>query len=343
MRVAFSASAHGEFASWRDATLSSEGRIDADDSRALLRLFALDRAFAVAHSAGALSWKALGSPSGDLRLQGTLALAGLESGIAATLRSAPDGVSGQSEFSVRAADAAVLRRPLGRAGPAPLALKTLVRISPQRYVFEQLAGSVAGSPFCGRLSFTRDLGALDGQIDTEFLDVSALVAAMLGVPAGPAAQARQRLGRRSRSANASSPVSTARSSLSAKRAAFTPAFEVRQARGRAALLRRLPRHRRHQWRSCRRQADRAFFRTLEWAWRRHRISRRACGRRSRGALSRRAVRSSTGRRRHSARGQRLRPQPREPGEHAQRRRVDQYQRRRLPNLEPDGVFRDRGG
>jgi uncharacterized protein involved in outer membrane biogenesis len=226
LRVAAGLSANGAATNWRQATIESDGRLETADSRGLARLINIDRAFAVNQTAGAFSWKVNGAAGADVRVQSTVALAGLEASLNGTLRSLADGLAGQGDLSVKAADAIALRTIPGRQ--TPLTFRTTIKLEPQRYLVETLSGSLAGSPFSGRLRFTRDLGALDGRIETDFVDASALLGALLGAPASKDAAlwSAQPFAERLL-AGVDGAIE-----LQAKRAAFAPAIEVRQLQGR---------------------------------------------------------------------------------------------------------------
>ncbi|BAT59337.1 putative assembly protein [Variibacter gotjawalensis] len=225
-KIIANVTANGDTARWTEAAIDGAGRIESDDSRALARIVGFDEMVALRAGKSAVSWKLAGPLNGNLRSGLLASLPGLDASFSGETRFAADGVVNNGELSLRAADVVSLRPLVGVA--APLAFKAKMALTPQRVVADNLAGTLGNTPFSGRLSYLRDLATIDGRIDAESIDGSALLAALLGSP--PA-----------QTANTWSTQPLSRVLLAgvegtievkAKRAVLTPSFEIRDFNGR---------------------------------------------------------------------------------------------------------------
>src|SRR5581483_813289 len=114
LRVNVNAQANGDVASLQAGDLRVDGRIDADDSAALVALLGLDRVVAVDKKPGALTFTASGRSDRDVRV---------DAGTNGTLRFvAGQGLSGTLRLAVANADARALRRAGVNAAPLPVTL-----------------------------------------------------------------------------------------------------------------------------------------------------------------------------------------------------------------------------
>jgi uncharacterized protein involved in outer membrane biogenesis len=232
LRVGLNGSLAGDLASWRSAALKAEGRLDADDGRALARLFGLDRVVTLANGAGFVQLTAAGSLDGDTRVQTRFAANGLDASANVVVKSGDGGISGQGDVALAAVDVTPLRQPTGRVGqPTPLAFKARLGFTPDRVSFEDLAGTVAATAFNGRLAFA--LGTplrVEGRLDADAFNAAALLGALMGMPnvdvARTAANA-QLWPAQPFAARFLSDVQ-GRIELRASRAAVAPALDIRQ-------------------------------------------------------------------------------------------------------------------
>jgi large subunit ribosomal protein L24 len=182
-RLNITATATGEVSQAAAAEVGLNGRVYADDGAALIALMGLDQAVAVDKRPAVLSATATGRLD-DLRLDTRLVAARLEAGATGSARLlAEEGIAVDVDLKFAAADAVVLRR-LGNGAPAPVTAKTRMKIKNNTVTFDDLSGVVAGSGVRGRvdLALGRPL-RLEGRLETETLDISALASATAGMPA----------------------------------------------------------------------------------------------------------------------------------------------------------------
>jgi len=174
----------GDPAKWWSARAEAQGRIEAADGGALLRLLRLETAIEAKPGSGVLTLSAKGPLDGDLSVDARLAASGIEAGGRGTLKLAADGPAGKGEFSLTAEDLAAARPLIGQVLRAiPARLKTGVTFGPDRVAFEALSGSVGGAAVNGRLVLgLGEARRLDGRIEVDAIDVPTLAAALLGVP-----------------------------------------------------------------------------------------------------------------------------------------------------------------
>src|SRR6202043_816220 len=86
---------------------------------------------------------------------------------------------------LRSADAGPLRRSAAGSPVTllPVALSAKLRASPNDFVLDGISGSVGSSPVRGKLRLSlAPAKTIEGQIDADFLDAGALVAAAAGMP-----------------------------------------------------------------------------------------------------------------------------------------------------------------
>ena len=107
---------------------------------------------------------------------------------------AAEGLSLQTSLALTAADASALRpvlNPPGSSKPAPVKLTAKTSLRGGDLAFDEIAGTVAGTPVGGRLALAVGgaLPRLDGRLDIEALDASALVGALAGMPQAKATRA----------------------------------------------------------------------------------------------------------------------------------------------------------
>jgi large subunit ribosomal protein L24 len=158
-------------------------KFDARDGAALLRFVGLDRAFAVKTGNANLRLTANGKLA-ELRIDGKLAAPGFDGDVRGTAGLLGDGgPHGSGTVGITAADAASLRGIAGDADAAlPASVKAKVSASRQRISFDDISGRLGKSAIGGRLAFALDTDRIDGRIDADAINASALMAALAGMP-----------------------------------------------------------------------------------------------------------------------------------------------------------------
>jgi len=229
MRMKFGAEASGDVAALTLPDFRLDGQVTAADGSALIALLGLDRALNVDKRPGSLAVTMRGASGGDARLEMRLTAGGLSSSAIGTARLfSADGLSAALDLTLQASDAGPLRRGAA-AQPLPVALRAKLNASANDLAFDAISGEVAKSPVHGRLQFgVGRIKRIEGRIDTDTADVSALIAVMAGMPKSTAREATW----------PGDPFGEGvfdeydgRVDFAAGRAAFTPTLVGRQIRG----------------------------------------------------------------------------------------------------------------
>ncbi len=159
------------------------GRIDARDGRALVEAVGLDRLLSVDDRAGRLDFKASGRLGGAMTATAQVTAGGLGVSLDGTLEAAQSQVA-KVDLALSVAQANVR---LQQAGTLPAAFTAHLNYADGAIALNDITGTVAGSDIAGRLAIgltpTMSLG---GDIRFGAMDVPAVIAAAVGMPAKPA-------------------------------------------------------------------------------------------------------------------------------------------------------------
>ena len=164
-----------------------DGKLSADDGKALVAMLGFGSAVAVTAGPAALTLRASGPANGTLQVKGRLTAAGLEvesTGSANLLADAPQAAL---DLRIAQADAA----PLRGTGPLPVAGTATVSLRGNDLSLSDVSATVAGSLVRAHLAIgLAQPHAVTGEIDADTAAGASLVAAALGAPAGvPAKEA----------------------------------------------------------------------------------------------------------------------------------------------------------
>jgi large subunit ribosomal protein L24 len=182
VRVALNGQANASAVAFTAGDVKLDGRLEADDGKMLLAILGLDRVFALNAGPGALTLTAIGPADGDLKIDGKLSAAGLEAAASGTAKLFTDTPSAALNASITQADAAPLHG--GGQGALPVTLAGKIGLSGQQLTFTDIKAKVADSALRGKLSVTlASPRQVQGEIDADNLDVAAIVAAAIGMPA----------------------------------------------------------------------------------------------------------------------------------------------------------------
>lgn len=161
------------------------GKLNAKDGRALIALLDLGRVVNVGSGSGSLTFDARGPARGDLRVSSKLLATGLEATASGTARVSAEGIDTAAlKVSIVRADAAPLRAAIG-AGmrELPIALDGRITLSGSQVKLSDFRGSVAGTRIHGDIAAVLDSPVrLSGDIGTDHIDATAIIAAAIGVP-----------------------------------------------------------------------------------------------------------------------------------------------------------------
>jgi len=180
LRLRLSTEASGDIAALTLPELRLNAQIAATDGSVLVGLAGLERLVAVDRRPGALNVTARSAAGSDLRVDARLTAGGLDLSAHGTARLfTPAGLAAALDVGVQA-DAAPLRR---AAAALPLKLQARINANADEIAIENLSGAIAGSQVRGKLKMARGaITRIDGRIDAETVDATALIAAAVGMP-----------------------------------------------------------------------------------------------------------------------------------------------------------------
>jgi uncharacterized protein involved in outer membrane biogenesis len=196
MRLTLSGEATGTAAQADSAMLHVNGRLDADDGGALVRLLALDRVLAVDQLPGQLTVTANGPLNGEIRVNG-LASAGGFSAVAdgAMHLRGPGAPTGSLLLKANATDLRPLQRAMtGQtigALPSPVSLNAIVGIAGPDLSVTDLTVKSGKSALRGRLDLkVAEPLAVTGEVSGDDLDVATASSLLFGLPAAAPSTAK---------------------------------------------------------------------------------------------------------------------------------------------------------
>jgi uncharacterized protein involved in outer membrane biogenesis len=184
LRMKFNAEAAGDIAALTLPEFRLDGQVAATDGSALTGLLGFDRLLNVDKRAGSLSVALRSTAGGDATLDARITAGGLSASAIGTARLfSASGLSAALDLTLRSADAGPLRRAGSPAALLPLALSAKLKASRDDFVLDGIGGSVGSSAVRGKLKLSlAPAKTIEGQIDLDFLDAGALVAAAAGMP-----------------------------------------------------------------------------------------------------------------------------------------------------------------
>jgi hypothetical protein len=206
----------------------AEGVIESDDGGALVALLGLDRFVTVDKRAGRMTFLASGSAGGETRVDAKMTAGGFDSTASGTVQIGEKIRKANLDLSASAADVTTLHR--DASTPAPMSVKTKIVWDGEHLAFRDLNSNVVGSSVHGQLGLVFGQPTrIDGVITADSIDVPALIAPALGMPA-------QSGGANSQWSNepfVSSPLSGLEGTIpfTATHATLAPSTVVQQARG----------------------------------------------------------------------------------------------------------------
>ncbi|HWC93047.1 MAG TPA: AsmA-like C-terminal region-containing protein [Pseudolabrys sp.] len=184
VRLAFNGEGEFDAKRFNVGAMHMQAKLDASDGKALIALLGLHSIVAVDTGAGALTLDASGPARGDWQVDGRLTAAGLDASAGGTVNPFGAAPTAALRLAVARADAAPLR---GSATTLPVALATRVALSGNDLSLSEIDASVAGAKLRGRVSVGLAAPhAMQGDLDADSIDASALIAVAIGMPPGVA-------------------------------------------------------------------------------------------------------------------------------------------------------------
>jgi large subunit ribosomal protein L24 len=192
IQIALKGQADAELSALNAATVRVQSRLESTDASVLSRLLGLDGVAAVGKEPGVMTLTANGPALGELQVVGGFTSPTLAASATGSLRALdPAGPDGTLSINVERAD---LRSLFGggnaNALALPVALTARLALSPGQMKFDELSAVVAATKIRGDMTLGLDTPhRIAGELSADTIDIGALVAAGIGVPAGFSASA----------------------------------------------------------------------------------------------------------------------------------------------------------
>ena len=183
VRVALNGEANVDAVAYTAGNVRLDGRLDADDGRALVEMLGLQNTVAASAGPGALTLRANGSSRGDMTIETRLTAGGLDASASGTARPFADTRAATLRASIVRANLA----PLGGAGRAalPVTASGQVALKGNDLTLSDLTGTIGGAALRGRLGVTvAPPHRWQGDIEADTVDGAGVLAAAIGFPAG---------------------------------------------------------------------------------------------------------------------------------------------------------------
>jgi len=182
VRVALTGQANADPIALSVGDLRLDGRLEADDGKALLAMLGFDRVLAVDAGPGSLTLKTFGPARGEWRIDGKLTAGGLEAGASGTAYPFADNPTAALRATIARADAAPLRG--GTRAALPITFAGDVALTAKDLTLSDIDATVAGATMHGKLALTLPAPRrLQGEIEADSIDAAGLIAAAIGMPA----------------------------------------------------------------------------------------------------------------------------------------------------------------
>jgi len=168
---------------WHIGDLRLDGKLAADDGKALVAVLGLDRYVAVRDGPGALTVKADGSWGRRLQVSGDLTANGLAMQASGTADPFADKPSASLRARLSRADLAPLRGVGGGEGALPVTFAGRMALAGDMLKFNDINAMIAGTGVRGSLGVSLDAPhRLQGTLDADRVDGAGVIAAAIGLP-----------------------------------------------------------------------------------------------------------------------------------------------------------------
>jgi len=163
-------------------TMRVESALDADEGSLLLGVLGLDRVVSAGPGPGRLKLSAAGPARGELRVDGRITAGGLEANASGSARLFAGKPTASLHARIVRADMAPLR---GSGEALPVSFDGRIGVAGKDVVLSNVRAGIAGTTL--RANLNVEMGEprrLQGEVDADAIDAPAVVAAMIGMPAG---------------------------------------------------------------------------------------------------------------------------------------------------------------
>jgi uncharacterized protein involved in outer membrane biogenesis len=184
VRVALNGQATADPIAFSVGDMQLDGKLEADDGKALVAMLGLDRMVAANAGPGTLTINTSGPARGELRLEANLTAGGLDANVSGTARIFADDPAAGLRVTIIRADAAPLRGPGGGRAALPVALTTRIVLAGKDLSLNDINANIGGSTVRGKLALALPRPhRLQGEIEADQIDGASLIAAAIGLPA----------------------------------------------------------------------------------------------------------------------------------------------------------------
>lgn len=183
VRVALNGQGSADPLAFNVGDMKLDGKVDADDGKALIALLGLSRTVAVEPGAGSLTIKASGPARGDMQIESRLTAGGLDATVAGAARLFDNNRTATLRATIVRADIAPLRGPGGVQPPLPVTLASRIALAGNDLSLADINATIGGASLRGKLSATLQRPSrIQGDLEADTIDGAALVAAVIGMP-----------------------------------------------------------------------------------------------------------------------------------------------------------------
>lgn len=183
VRVALNGQGSADPVAFSVGDIRLDGKLDADDGKALIAMLGLNRTVAVDAGAGTLTIKASGLARGSMQIESHLIAGGLDATIAGTAKLFDDSRSAALRATIVRSDMSPLRG-TGPQAALPVTFASRVALAGNDLSVADINASVGGASLRGKLSATLQRPSrVAGDLEADTIDGGAVVASLIGMPA----------------------------------------------------------------------------------------------------------------------------------------------------------------
>ncbi|MSO66514.1 MAG: AsmA family protein [Pseudolabrys sp.] len=187
VRVTLNGQANADPVAFSFGDMKLDGKLEADDGKALVSMLGLGRVVAVDKSPGSLTVEVNGPARGELRLDGRMTAGGLEANVNGTARLFADTLSAALRATIVRADISPLRDPTGGHAALPVAFASRITLAGKDLSLADINANIGGTTLRGKLGATLQRPSrLQGEIEADHADGASLIAAAIGNSKMPA-------------------------------------------------------------------------------------------------------------------------------------------------------------
>lgn len=184
VRIALNVQGNADLKAFGTGDMRLDGKLEADDGKALLAMLGIDRAVAVDAGPGRLTVNISGPAGGTLRVDGRLIAKGLDARANGTAQPFANRPSAALRATVVRANAALPRYADDTRAALPVSFDGRVSIAGENLNLADINANIGGTNLRGKFGLTLTAPhRLQGEIEADTIEGAAVVAAAIGMPA----------------------------------------------------------------------------------------------------------------------------------------------------------------